>query len=85
LFEEPAAAGFLRARPSDREKWIPAILPGRNLAWRRSDRITVQEVLEYHGVSCDHIAIRTFSYTGIDQQTRTVRVHAIDASSLRDG
>ena len=40
--------------------------------------ITVQEVLEYHGVSCDHIAIRTSSYTGIDQQSRTVRVHAID-------
>jgi uncharacterized protein len=40
--------------------------------------ITVQEVLEYHGVSCDHIAIRTSSYTGIDQQSRTVRVHALD-------
>jgi hypoxanthine phosphoribosyltransferase len=40
--------------------------------------ITVQEVLEYHGVSCDHIAIRTSSYTGIGQQSRTVRVHAID-------
>jgi hypoxanthine phosphoribosyltransferase len=40
--------------------------------------ITVQEVLEYHGVVCDHIAIRTSSYTGIDQQSRTVRVHAID-------
>ena len=40
--------------------------------------ITVQEVLEYHGVNCDHIAIRTSSYTGIDQQSRTVRVHAID-------
>jgi uncharacterized protein len=40
--------------------------------------ITVQEVLEYHGVICDHIAIRTSSYSGIDQQSRTVRVHAID-------
>src|SRR6185295_14649044 len=40
--------------------------------------ITVQEVLEYHGVNCDHIAIRTSSYTGIDQQARTVRVHAVD-------
>ena len=40
--------------------------------------ITVQEVLEYHGVNCDHIAIRTSSYTGIDQQSRKVRVHAID-------
>lgn len=40
--------------------------------------ITVQEVLEYHGVDCDHIAIRTSSYTGIDKQSRNVRVHAVD-------
>jgi uncharacterized protein len=40
--------------------------------------ITVQEVLEYHGVHCDHIAIRTSYYTGIDQQERSVRVHAVD-------
>ena len=40
--------------------------------------ITVQEVLEFHGVECDHISIRTSSYTGIDQRTKTVRVHAID-------
>jgi hypoxanthine phosphoribosyltransferase len=40
--------------------------------------ITVQEVLEYHGVHADHIAIRTSSYTGIDQQSKTVRVHALD-------
>lgn len=40
--------------------------------------ITVQEVLEYHGIECDHIAIRTSSYAGIDEQAKTVRVHAID-------
>ena len=40
--------------------------------------ITVQEVLEYNGVECDHISIRTSSYTGIDKQDKTVRVHAID-------
>jgi hypoxanthine phosphoribosyltransferase len=40
--------------------------------------ITVQEVFEYHGVHCDHIAIRTSSYSGIEQQAKTVRVHAID-------
>jgi hypoxanthine phosphoribosyltransferase len=40
--------------------------------------ITVQEVLEYNGVECDHISIRTSSYTGIDQQAKSVRVHAID-------
>jgi hypoxanthine phosphoribosyltransferase len=40
--------------------------------------ITVQEVLEFHGLECDHLAIRTSSYTGIDQQSKTVRVHAVD-------
>jgi hypoxanthine phosphoribosyltransferase len=40
--------------------------------------IAVQEVLEYHSIHCDHIAIRTSSYTGIGEQAKTVRVHAID-------
>jgi hypoxanthine phosphoribosyltransferase len=40
--------------------------------------IAVQEVLEYHSIHCDHIAIRTSSYTGIGDQAKTVRVHAID-------
>ena len=40
--------------------------------------ITVQEVLEYHGVNVDHISIRTSSYAGIDEQEKSVRVHAID-------
>lgn len=40
--------------------------------------IAVQEVLEYNGIDCDHLAVRTSSYTGIEQQASTVRVHAID-------
>jgi hypoxanthine phosphoribosyltransferase len=40
--------------------------------------IAVQEVLEYHSIEVDHIAIRTSSYVGIDQQSKTVRVHAVD-------
>ncbi len=40
--------------------------------------IVVQEVLEYHGIHADHIPIRTSYYTGIDQQSKTVRVHATD-------
>src|SRR5229473_8294007 len=40
--------------------------------------IAVQETLEYHGIHADHIAIRTSSYTGIDQQSKAVRVHALD-------
>jgi hypothetical protein len=38
----------------------------------------VQEFLEHHGVTTDHVAIRTSSYTGIDRQEKTVRVHGID-------
>jgi hypoxanthine phosphoribosyltransferase len=40
--------------------------------------ITVQEVLEYHGVVTNHIPIRTSSYRGIDTQETSVRVHAVD-------
>jgi uncharacterized protein len=40
--------------------------------------IAVQEILEYNGVECDHVSIRTSSYTAIAQQSRAVRVHAID-------
>lgn len=40
--------------------------------------IAVQEVLEYHGIECDHISIRTSAYTGIDQSSKSVRVHALD-------
>lgn len=40
--------------------------------------IAVQETLEYHGIHSDHIAIRTSAYAGIDQQSKVVRVHAID-------
>jgi hypoxanthine phosphoribosyltransferase len=40
--------------------------------------IAVQEVLEYHSIHADHIAIRTSSYLGIDNQAKTVRVHAVD-------
>ncbi|WP_439101085.1 phosphoribosyltransferase [Congregibacter sp.] len=40
--------------------------------------IAIQEYLEYVGVESDHIAIRTSSYTGINQQDKTVRVHGLD-------
>lgn len=40
--------------------------------------ITVQEVLAYHGVDCDHISIRTSSYSNLARQDKVVRVHAID-------
>lgn len=39
--------------------------------------IAVQELLEFRGIDCDHIAIRTSSYTGIGQQARLVKVYAL--------
>ncbi len=40
--------------------------------------IAVQEFLEFHGIQTDHIAIRTASYSGIDQQAREVRVFGLN-------
>ncbi|HHJ34162.1 MAG TPA: hypoxanthine phosphoribosyltransferase [Gammaproteobacteria bacterium] len=40
--------------------------------------IAVQEYLHFHGVHADNIAIRTSSYTGIDNQTREVKVSGMD-------
>ncbi len=39
--------------------------------------IAVQEYLEHRGVETDHIAIRTSSYYGIDQQSKEIRVHGL--------
>jgi uncharacterized protein len=60
-----------------RSGFNPSFLVG---VWRGGAPIgiSVQEVLEYNGIECDHIAIRTSSYAGVDQQSSTVRVHAID-------
>lgn len=40
--------------------------------------IAVQEYLEYHGIETNHIAIRTASYSGIDQQSREVKVFGLN-------
>lgn len=40
--------------------------------------IAVQEYLEFMGVTSDHIAIRTSSYLGIDQQNVNVRVYGLN-------
>lgn len=40
--------------------------------------IAVQEYFEYRGTSTDHIAIRAASYTGINQQSDTIRVYGLD-------
>lgn len=39
--------------------------------------IAVQELLEYKGVTTDHISIRTSSYTGAWQQSDDIRVHGL--------
>lgn len=39
--------------------------------------IAVQESLEYHGISSDHIAIRTSSYVGIDGRSNEIRIHGL--------
>lgn len=60
-----------------RSGFRPSFLVG---VWRGGAPIgiSVQEVLEYNEIECDHIAIRTSSYSGIDQQSKNVRVHALD-------
>jgi hypoxanthine phosphoribosyltransferase len=73
LLRDSMELGLRIARSDFRPTFLVAI-------WRGGAPIgiTVQEVLEYHGVECDHIAIRTSSYTGIDKQAKSVRVHAVD-------
>lgn len=39
--------------------------------------IAVQEYFEYKGIETDHISVRTSSYYGIDQQSKTIRVHGL--------
>ncbi len=40
--------------------------------------IAIQEILAYLGNESDHIAIRTSSYIGLNNQSKEVRVHGID-------
>lgn len=40
--------------------------------------IAIQEYFEYAGIKADHIAIKTSSYTGIDQQNKTIRVDSVE-------
>ena len=60
-----------------RSGFRPSFLVG---VWRGGAPIgiAVQEVLEYHGIATDHIAIRTSAYAGIDRPEKVVRVHALD-------
>ena len=48
--------------------------------WRGGAPIgtAVQEFLDFHGIMTDNIAIRTSSYSGIDQQSRSVKVFGLN-------
>lgn len=39
--------------------------------------IAVQEYFDFKKVETDHIAVRTSSYYGIDQQSKTIKVHGL--------
>jgi hypoxanthine phosphoribosyltransferase len=73
LLRDSIALGLQVVRSSFRPSFLVGI-------WRGGAPIgiAVQEILEYNGLHCEHLALRTSSYVGIDQQARSVRVHAID-------
>ncbi len=54
----------------------PTLIAG---VWRGGTpvAIAVQEVMEFLGLGCDHIAIRTSSYSGMEQRSQ-VSVHGLD-------
>ncbi len=54
----------------------PAMIAG---VWRGGTPIgiAVQEILDYHGNKADHIAVRTSSYHGMEQQ-KVVKVHGLE-------
>ena len=60
-----------------RSGFRPSFLVG---VWRGGAPIgiAVQEILEYNGIECDHISIRTSAFPGTNQEARSVRVHALD-------
>lgn len=57
--------------------FVPELLVG---IWRGGAPVAIvlQEVFEFAGLSCNHLAIRTSSYTGIGEHTE-VRVQGIEA------
>lgn len=70
------ADSFRLARQVLESDFVPTHIVG---IWRGGTPvgIAVQELLEYHGIETDHIAIRTASYTGIDRQDAEVRVYSL--------
>ena len=57
-------------------QYLPTLLVG---VWRGGTPVAIamQELMDYLGAECDHIAIKTRSYTGIGERSKTVRVHGL--------
>ncbi|MCM8558396.1 phosphoribosyltransferase [Sphingomicrobium sediminis] len=74
--DELLADSFKLARQVLESEFAPTHLVG---IWRGGAPvgIAVQELLAFHGQDCDHISIRTSSYSGIDKQDKEVRVFAL--------
>ncbi len=75
--DELLADSFRLADQIYRSNFKPHFIVG---VWRGGAPvgIAVQEYLDYMGIDTDHIAIRTSSYYGIDQQNKEVRVHGLN-------
>ena len=73
LLEDAFRLGAMVLESGYRPSFITAI-------WRGGAPIgiAVQELLDYYGVDCDHIAIRTSSYSGIDGRAGGVRIHGMN-------
>jgi len=58
---------FLLARKIHKSEYQPDIIVG---IWRGGApvAIAIHEYFEYLGIGCDHIPVRTSSYSGIDDQ-----------------
>ena len=73
LLEDSFRLGAMVISSGFRPTFIVAI-------WRGGTPIgvAVQELLAYHGIETDHIAIRTSSYSGIDGRSTEIRIHGMN-------
>jgi len=68
---------FLLARKIHKSEYQPDIIVG---IWRGGApvAIAIHEYFEYLGIGCDHIPVRTSSYSGIDDQRDKVQVYGLE-------
>ena len=74
--QELLESSFTLAHDIYKDGFRPQFIVG---IWRGGTPIgiAVQEYFEYKGISTDHISVRTSSYTGINQQSKEIRVHGL--------